>query len=264
MLRLDEMPAAPSGCTAAPVSAIKSTGLRPLSGSARMRSFPMTCPRPVLRVSTSGDAACTCTVSSTAPSDNSTLITGASLTCSTRPVRTCDLKPGRFTSSRYGPTGRLGSVYEPFASVTVVRFKPVAVCVAVTSAPGSTPPLESFTMPVICAVDPACAYNSTLESRIAREPQTTSRRTRFIRPPERTRRRYGSRRSNQVLGREYSCRHDIVNRSDIALWRPRGGWKQERVRLADATVERKGREGRKEILSYFAPFATSAFDRDVL
>jgi len=28
-------------------------------------------------------------------------------------------------------------------------------------------------------------------------------------------------------------------------------------------VERKGREGRKEILSYFASFATSAFDRDV-
>ena len=29
-------------------------------------------------------------------------------------------------------------------------------------------------------------------------------------------------------------------------------------------VERKGREGRKEILSYFASFATSAFDRDVV
>jgi len=29
-------------------------------------------------------------------------------------------------------------------------------------------------------------------------------------------------------------------------------------------LERKGREGRKEILSSFAPFATSAFDRDLL
>jgi len=29
-------------------------------------------------------------------------------------------------------------------------------------------------------------------------------------------------------------------------------------------VERKGREGRKEILSDFAAFATAAFDRDVL
>ena len=67
-----------------------------------------------------------------------------------------------------------------------------------------------------------------------------------------------------ALGREYSCRHDNVNRSDIALWRARGGWKRERVRLTDAAVERKGREGRKEILSDFASFATSAFDRDVL
>src|SRR5438093_9626458 len=35
-------------------------------------------------------------------------------------------------------------------------------------------------------------------------------------------------------------------------------------RPGDAAVERKGREGRKEILSYFASFATSAFDRDLL
>jgi hypothetical protein len=38
----------------------------------------------------------------------------------------------------------------------------------------------------------------------------------------------------------------------------------ERVRRTDAAVERKGREGRKEILPYFASFATSAFNRDVL
>jgi hypothetical protein len=52
---------------------------------------------------------------------------------------------------------------------------------------------------------------------------------------------------------------------------------QERLRLTDAALERKRpslrstrfgelrlgkREGRKEILSYFASFATSAFDRD--
>ena len=33
---------------------------------------------------------------------------------------------------------------------------------------------------------------------------------------------------------------------------------QRRVRLTDAAVERKGREGRKEILSHFASFADSA------
>src|SRR5213596_1284213 len=41
-----------------------------------------------------------------------------------------------------------------------------------------------------------------------------------------------------------------------------GLWPQERVRRTDAALERKGREGRREILSYFASFATSAFDRD--
>src|SRR5215208_2308135 len=35
-------------------------------------------------------------------------------------------------------------------------------------------------------------------------------------------------------------------------------------RLTDGAVERKGREGRKEIQAYFASLATSAFDRDVL
>src|SRR5436190_1855330 len=34
-----------------------------------------------------------------------------------------------------------------------------------------------------------------------------------------------------------------------------------RVRLTDAALERKGREGRKEIRSHFASFATSAFNR---
>src|SRR5215468_5223973 len=127
MLRLDERPAAPSGCTAAPASAIRSTGFRPLSGSARMRSFSITWPRPAFRVSTSGDAAWTWTDSSIAPTDNSTLITGASFTCRTRPVRTYDLKPDRFASRRYGPIGRFGSVYDPFAWVVVDRLSPVSV-----------------------------------------------------------------------------------------------------------------------------------------
>jgi len=32
--------------------------------------------------------------------------------------------------------------------------------------------------------------------------------------------------------------------------------------LTDAALERKGREGRKQILSFFAPFAASAFNRE--
>src|SRR6516164_5204415 len=118
-----------------------------------------------------------------APSDSSTANTRASFTSNTIPVRVYCLKPVRLTSSRYGPTGRFGSVYDPFASVTVVRFRPVSVCVAVTSAPGSTPPPVSFTTPVICAVDPACARSTALVSRIAREPPTSPRSARFIEPP---------------------------------------------------------------------------------
>ena len=44
---------------------------------------------------------------------------------------------------------------DPVSSVTVVRTTPVSVCVVVISTPGSTAPLESFTVPLTCAV--ACA-----------------------------------------------------------------------------------------------------------
>src|SRR5262245_59489600 len=47
-------------------------------------------------------------------------------------------------------------MYEPVSSVTALRFTPVAVCVAVTSTPGRTAPVWSFTVPLICAV--ACAH----------------------------------------------------------------------------------------------------------
>jgi hypothetical protein len=33
--------------------------------------------------------------------------------------------------------------------------------------------------------------------------------------------------------------------------------------VTDATLERKGREGRSEMPFFFAPFAASAFDRDI-
>ena len=44
----------------------------------------------------------------------------------------------------------------PVSSVTVVRTRPVAVCVTVTVTPGSTAPLESVTRPDRSAVD-SCA-----------------------------------------------------------------------------------------------------------
>jgi hypothetical protein len=60
----------------------------------------MTWPMPGLRVSTSGAAASTDTVSLKSPSGSVTLITGFALTCSTIPVREKARKPGRDTSSR--------------------------------------------------------------------------------------------------------------------------------------------------------------------
>src|SRR5258705_4996367 len=46
-------------------------------------------------------------------------------------------------------------MYEPVSSVTALRLAPVAVCVAVTSTPGRSAPVWSFTEPLIWAV--ACA-----------------------------------------------------------------------------------------------------------
>ena len=52
--------------------------------------------------------------------------------------------------------GRLSSEYDPVSSLTASRRKPVSVWIATTVTPGSTPPLESATVPLICAV--ACAH----------------------------------------------------------------------------------------------------------
>ena len=45
--------------------------------------------------------------------------------------------------------GDSGIRYDPSASVIALRLRPVSVCVTVTSTPGSTPPLPSFTVPLI-------------------------------------------------------------------------------------------------------------------
>src|SRR6266850_5918154 len=45
-----------------------------------------------------------------------------------------------------------GNENKPSASVTTSRLNPVSVWMALTVAPGRTPPLESLTVPLICAV----------------------------------------------------------------------------------------------------------------
>src|SRR5207247_8746590 len=110
------------------------------------------------------------------------LIVGLLLTCSTMPVREYDLNPCRLPSSLYGPIGRFVSVYAPVLSVTTVRLKPVSTWVAVTSAPGITPPWLSLTVPDTCA-DPRCALAPAPMRHRRRTPPASPRGTRGDSPP---------------------------------------------------------------------------------
>ena len=71
-----------------------------------------------------------------------------------------------------------GNENKPSASVTTSRLNPVSVWVAVTVAPGRTPPLESLTVPVICAVAWASAAVAVRARR--RAPHNEQIRARFI------------------------------------------------------------------------------------
>ena len=73
------------------------------------------------------------------------------------PSCTKALNPCRLALSWYGPTGRFGNAYAPSSPVIAFRAMPVSVCVTVTSTPGSAPPLESRTNPVIWAPPTAWA-----------------------------------------------------------------------------------------------------------
>src|SRR5215472_2978110 len=115
----------------------------------------MTCPTLTLRVSTNDAFACTSTCSETWPTCKVILILGLSPTWRTIPDCAKVRKPGSDASNLYGPRGRFGRTYNPVSFATVMRLMPVSVCVAVTSTPGKTPPLESWTTPLIWAV--ACA-----------------------------------------------------------------------------------------------------------
>src|SRR5437870_9262576 len=67
--------------------------------------------------------------------------------------------------------GRFCKIYEPVSSVTALRLAPVAVCVAVTSTPGRTAPVWSFTEPMIWAV--ACAHSIVVGNDKNRSPAST-------------------------------------------------------------------------------------------
>ena len=57
------------------------------------------------------------------------------------------------------------STKPPSVPVIVLRTNPVAVCVALTSAPGTASPVASRTVPLICDVEIACAHARSREKR---------------------------------------------------------------------------------------------------
>src|SRR5881396_2253119 len=71
-----------------------------------------------------------------------------------------------------------GNENRPSASVTTSRVNPVSVWMAVTLAPGRTPPLESLTVPLICAV--AWARAPVAVNVTSRPLHNRQLRTRFI------------------------------------------------------------------------------------
>ena len=76
-----------------------------------------------------------------------TLVVGAVPTSRPMPVCTYFWKPVLVTSIMYGPMGRFGSTNPPSAPLVELRTAPVAVWVALISAPGITDPEESLTVP---------------------------------------------------------------------------------------------------------------------
>ena len=128
---------------------------RPLSGRSLIVLPVTTCPtdevsdastgRPVTRISS---------VTSPVSSLKSTLTSWS--VSSTRPSRITVRKPGSSQRTVYVPEGRNGTLYCPVALVTATRASLVLTLTTLTVTPGTTPWVESVTVPSICAVW-ACA-----------------------------------------------------------------------------------------------------------
>ena len=84
----------------------------------------------------------------------------------------CVLKPCSSAVTAYVPRGRLVSRYSPAFSETVVRVSLVPVFLATTVTPGSTPPLESLTVPVSVPLDD-CA--KTIDGSNSKEREQANR-----------------------------------------------------------------------------------------
>jgi hypothetical protein len=128
----------------------RADGMR--SSISRLKVWPVV----VERVSTTGPAALTVTVSSTADTSSATLISALKPVSIRTFCRTKRLKPGSSKVTEYRPIGMLGKRYAPLSSETVDWGVISAGPERVTVTPGITPPDESETLPkispLVCAV----------------------------------------------------------------------------------------------------------------
>src|SRR5215472_8931689 len=123
--------------------------LRPFSGSSVTFLLSTTLPTVEESVCTTPTVASTATVSVTWPTESTTSWRSLSSTRSSILPRSFFLKLACSTVREYWPTGNCGMEYSPSLLVSSVRVRPVAVCRAVTFAPGTTAPDASVTVPRI-------------------------------------------------------------------------------------------------------------------
>ena len=92
-------------------------------------------------------------------------------------------KPGSSARMSYRPGGSSMTLYVPAAPDTAVRVRPVSRLTTVTVAPGSTPPVASWRIPVISAVVARFWANAGMEKRET-AIRTKQALTRSMDPPD--------------------------------------------------------------------------------
>ena len=161
--------------TVTPGIAFSSEPYARVAGSAEIASAPMTVSRRVFCTSTTGESPVTVTVSSRAPTFNSTGMVSVAEPVSSMPSRLTVENPGSVNVSVYVPGLRSTMRYRPALSVIEERdFSMRTSLAASTVTPGRTAPDGSLTVPVI---EP-CANTVEGTKRTA-----VSRRIRLTSPP---------------------------------------------------------------------------------
>src|SRR5882762_4217802 len=154
--------------------------LRPLSGSSRTSLPSITLPTAPVEVSTctADDSTTICSVAP--PSAISTFLVVVLETNNSTPWLTYSLKPEPFTDRSYVLAGRSAKTYSPCEDVFTVRVSPLAGLLTVTSAPATTAPEGSVTVPRIVPVTFCAADGSDTYRQIA---STHHKDLRILEPP---------------------------------------------------------------------------------